>query len=66
MSSLVELLSPAKNLECGVEAVNHGADAIYIGAARYGARVDAGNSLADIAQLVRYAHLYAAKVYATV
>ena len=66
MSSLVELLSPAKNLECGVEAVNHGADAIYIGAARYGARVDAGNSLADIAQLVRYAHLYGAKVFVTV
>ena len=65
MSSLVELLSPAKNLECGIEAVNHGADAIYIGAARYGARVDAGNSLADIAQLVRYAHLYGAKVFVT-
>ena len=66
MSTTIELLSPAKNLECGIAAVNHGADAVYIGAAHYGARVDAGNSLADIAQLVRYAHLYGAKVFVTV
>ena len=66
MSTTIELLSPAKNLECGIAAVNHGADAVYLGAAHYGARVDAGNSLADIAQLVRYAHLYGAKVFVTV
>lgn len=65
MSQYIELLSPAKNLECGMEAVNHGADAVYIGPSRYGARVDAGNSMADIAKLVQYAHLYGAKVFVT-
>ena len=49
----IELLAPAKNLECGIAAVDHGADAIYIGAPRFGARADAGNSLEDIAELVR-------------
>ena len=52
----IELLAPAKNLECGIAAVDHGADAIYIGAPRFGARAAAGNSLEDIAELVRYAH----------
>ena len=42
----IELLAPAKNLECGIEAINHGADAVYIGAPRFGARAAAGNSLA--------------------
>ena len=45
----IELLAPAKNLECGIAAVDHGADAIYIGAPRFGARAAAGNSLEDIA-----------------
>ena len=62
----VELLSPAKNLECGIEAVKHGADAVYIGADRFGARQAAGNSLADIAEMAGQAHLYGAKVYVTV
>ena len=62
----LELLSPAKNLDFGREAVNHGADALYIGAPAYGARAAATNSLADIDALVRYAHLYGAHVYATV
>ncbi|MBQ8702932.1 MAG: U32 family peptidase [Bacteroidales bacterium] len=62
----LELLSPAKNLEFGREAVNHGADALYIGAPAFGARAAATNSLADIEALVRYAHLYRAKVFATV
>ena len=62
----LELLSPAKNLDFGREAVNHGADALYIGAPAYGARAAATNSLADIDALVRYAHLYGARVYATV
>ena len=53
----IELLAPAKNLACGIEAINHGADAVYIGAPRFGARAAAGNSLEDIAELVRYAHL---------
>lgn len=62
----IELLAPAKNLECGLEAINHGADAVYIGAPRFGARAAAGNSLEDIAELVRYAHLYRARIYVTV
>lgn len=62
----IELLAPAKNLECGIEAVNHGADAVYIGAPRFGARAAAGNSLEDIAELVKYAHLYRVRIYVTV
>ena len=62
----LELLSPAKNLEFGREAVNHGADALYIGAPAFGARAAATNSLEDIEALVRYAHLYGAKVFTTV
>ena len=62
----VELLSPARNLECGIEAVRHGADAVYIGAGRFGARQAAGNSVDDIAALARFAHFYGAKVYVTV
>lgn len=61
----VELLSPAKNLTCGLEAINHGADAVYIGASNFGARATAGNSIRDIEQLVTYAHAYGAKVYVT-
>lgn len=59
----IELLAPAKNLECGIEAINHGADAVYIGAPRFSARVAAGNTLEDISELCRYAHLFNAKVY---
>lgn len=62
----LELLSPAKNGEFGRVAIDHGADAVYIGAPSYGARVAAGNSLEEISSLVRYAHQYRAKVYATV
>lgn len=66
MKRKIELLSPARNLECGIEAVNHGADAVYIGAPRFGARAAAGNSLEDIAALVEYAHMYNVKIYVTV
>lgn len=62
----IELLSPAKNLECGLAAVNHGADAVYIGASQFGARASAGNSQEDISALVQYAHRYAAKVFVAV
>ena len=62
----LELLAPAKNLECGIAAIDHGADAVYIGAAKFGARVAAGNSVDDIRQLCHYAHQFAAKVYVTV
>lgn len=62
----LELLAPAKNLECGIAAIDHGADAVYIGAPRFGARAAAGNSLEDIRQLCNYAHQYQAKVHVTV
>ena len=61
----IELLAPAKNLECGIGAIDHGADAVYIGAPRFGARAAAGNSLEDIAELVKYAHLYNVRIYVT-
>ena len=66
MNKSLELLAPAKNLEQGKAAINHGADAVYIGAPLFGARVAAGNSIEDIENLVSYAHLYGAKVFATV
>ena len=62
----LELLAPAKNIECGLAAIDHGADAVYIGAQRFGARASAGNSIDDIRQLCTYAHRFAAKVYVTI
>lgn len=59
----IELLSPAKDLNCGIEAINHGADAVYIGAPKFGARAAAGNSLNDIRALCEHAHLYNARIY---
>jgi putative protease len=59
----LELLSPARNLETGLEAVNHGADAVYIGGPAFGARGAAANSVADISSLCAYAHRYFARVY---
>lgn len=61
----IELLAPARNFETAVDAVNHGADAVYIGAPRFGARQAAGNSVEDIARLVEYAHVFGVKVYVT-
>lgn len=61
----IELLAPAKNLESGKAAINYGADAVYIGACRFGARAAASNSVADIGSLVQFAHRYRAKVYVT-
>lgn len=63
---MIELLAPAKDLTCGIAAVDHGADAVYIGAERFGARAAAGNTVAEIAALCEYAHLFRAKVYVTV
>ena len=65
MTSL-ELLAPAKNLECGMAAIDHGADAVYVGAPRFGARSAAGNSLEDIRRLCEYARPFGVKVYVTV
>ncbi len=59
----IELLAPAKNLECGIEAINHGADAVYIGAPKFSARANAGNTLEDIEALAKYAHQFKARVY---
>lgn len=60
------MLSPARNADIGIEAIRHGADAVYIGAGRFGARAAAGNSVEDIARLVEYAHFFNAKVYVTI
>ena len=62
----IELLAPAKTTDIGIEAIRHGADAVYIGAYAFGARAAAGNSVEDIERLVHFAHLYKAKVYVTV
>lgn len=59
----IELLSPAKDLLCGIEAVNHGADAVYIGAPRFGARAAAGNTIDDIRRLCEYAHRFRVRIY---
>lgn len=61
----IELLAPARSLDVGVAAINHGADAVYIGADRFGARVAAGNGVGDIERLAVYAHRYGARVYVT-
>ena len=61
----IELLAPAKNLECGLAAIEHGADAIYIGAPNFGARSSAGNSVEDITLLCSRAHLFGVKIYIT-
>lgn len=62
----LELLAPAKTAAIGIEAIRHGADAVYIGADSFGARSAAGNSIADIAQLCQYAHTFGARVYVTI
>lgn len=59
----IELLAPAKNADTGIEAILHGADAVYIGAPRYGARAAAGCTTADIERLCQVAHTYHARVY---
>lgn len=61
----LELLAPARNLETARVAIDCGADAVYIGARSFGARAAAGNDIADIAELVSYAHLFGVKVYVT-
>ncbi len=66
MKKKVEILSPAKNLVQGIAAINAGADAVYIGAPQFGARTNATNSLEDIEELVKYAHLFKAHVFVVV
>ena len=62
----LELLSPARDLDCGIAAINHGADAVYIGASKFGARKVAGNNLEDIKKLITHAHLFSARVYVAI
>ena len=59
----IELLAPAKDLQCGIEAINHGADAVYIGSPKFSARAAAGNSLEDIQTLCSYAHQFGVRIY---
>jgi len=61
----LELLAPARDADIGIEAINHGADAVYIGGPSFGAREKAGNSVADIARLVQHAHRFHAHVFVT-
>ncbi|HNW45148.1 MAG TPA: U32 family peptidase [Elusimicrobiales bacterium] len=62
----LELLAPARDLETGLDAINCGADAVYIGAEHFGARAGAANTVTDIGKLAAHAHKYRAKVYAAV
>lgn len=62
----IELLAPAKDLECGIAAIDSGADAVYIGGPSFGARVNAPNSLEDIKKLCDYAHNFKAKIHVTI
>ncbi len=61
----IELLAPARNAEIAIEALRHGADAVYIGASSHGARSAAANEVADIARVTEYAHRFRARVYVT-
>ncbi|MGV3499437.1 MAG: peptidase U32 family protein, partial [Hydrogenophaga sp.] len=62
----IELLSPARTADIGIEAVNHGADAVYIGGPSFGARTSADNSVQDIARLAKHAHRFGSRIYVTV
>lgn len=61
----IELLAPARDLSCGIAAVDCGADAVYIGGPSFGARVNAGNSIEDLAKLCDYAHQFGVKIHVT-
>jgi 23S rRNA 5-hydroxycytidine C2501 synthase len=61
----LELLSPARDADIGIEAVNHGADAVYIGGPSFGARTSADNSVKEIGRLVKYAHRFGSRIFAT-
>lgn len=66
MKKKIEILAPAKNLVQGIAAINAGADAVYIGAPQFGARTNATNSVEDIAEMVKYAHLFKAQVFVVI
>lgn len=62
----IELLAPAKDYACGIVAINSGADAVYIGGPKFGARTAASNSIRDIGNLIEYAHKFRVKVYVAI
>ena len=62
----IELLAPARDADIAIAAIDHGADAVYMGASHHGARADATNSLADVGRACEYAHRFGARIYATV
>ena len=66
MKKKIEILAPAKDLIHGMAAINSGADAVYIGAPQFGARSNATNSIEDVAELVKYAHLFNAQVFVVI
>ena len=59
----IELLSPAKDIESGIAAIDYGADAVYIGSPKFGARAKASNTLEDISRLIEYAHKFSVRIY---
>ncbi|WP_353235999.1 U32 family peptidase [Diaphorobacter ruginosibacter] len=61
----LELLSPARDADIGMEAVNHGADAVYIGGPAFGARATAGNDIRDLERLIRHAHRFGSRIFIT-
>ncbi|GAA6767451.1 U32 family peptidase [Flavobacterium sp. CGRL1] len=66
MKKKIEILAPARDLIGGMAAINSGADAVYIGAPQFGARSNANNSIEDVAELVKYAHLFNAQVFVVI
>ena len=64
--TLIELLAPARDADIAIAAIDHGADAVYMGASHHGARADAANTLDDVRRACDYAHRYEARIYATV
>ena len=64
--AFIELLAPARDADIAIAAIDHGADAVYMGASHHGARADATNTLDDVRRACEHAHQYGAKIYATV
>jgi 23S rRNA 5-hydroxycytidine C2501 synthase len=61
----LELLSPARDANIGIEAINHGADAVYIGGPAFGARASAGNDLRGLERLIKHAHRFHSRIFIT-
>ena len=61
----LELLAPARDADIGIAAIDHGADAVYIGGPAFGARASAGNDVREIERLVRHAHRFGARIFVT-